>query len=117
MSRLPPPRPCPADSPLFAQPGLARADGPRFNGPAYDHDKDQARLTGQIERIRDLMLDGRWRTLPEIEAATGDPQASISAQLRHLRKRRFGSHTVEKRRRGGDGSGLWEYRVLVGGLA
>lgn len=80
----------------------------RFDGPAYDPALDQRRLTGQLLRIATLMADGRWRTLPEIEAATGDPAASISAQLRHLRKPRFGAHIVDKRRRT---QGLWEYRV------
>lgn len=40
---------------------------------------------------------------------TGDPEASISAQLRHLRKHRFGGHDVQKRRRN-DGA-QWEYRL------
>ena len=70
-----------------------------FNGPDFVPKFDQARLTGQIERIYKLMIDGKWRTLSEIESATGDPQSSISAQLRHLRKQRFGSHTVNKQRK------------------
>jgi hypothetical protein len=70
----------------------------RFAGSDYDRELDDARLTGQILRVYDLMKDGHWRTLAEIEAQTGDPQASISAQLRHLRKRRFGYHTVNRRR-------------------
>jgi len=85
----------------------------RFNGPDYVEELDQVRLTGQISRIFDLMKDGLWRTLPEIEASTGDGQSSISAQLRHLRKRRFGLHTVDKRRRGEPMSGLWEYQLIV----
>jgi hypothetical protein len=85
---------------------------PRFNGPAYDHERDSQRLTGQIQRVFALMSDGAWRTLREIAEATGDPEASVSAQLRHLRKPRFGSHTVERRRRGVESSGLWEYRLL-----
>ena len=84
---------------------------PRFNGPVYDPSKDRQRLTGQILRVYELMADGVWRTLPEIAAATGDPEASISAQLRHLRKDRFGAHDVEKRRRGLETSGLWEYKL------
>ena len=84
---------------------------PHFNGPAYSPKHDHARLTGQIARIRALMLDGCWRTLSEIEAATGDPAASISAQLRHLRKPKFGSHRVDKRTRGQRSAGLYEYRV------
>jgi len=84
----------------------------RFNGPDYEPEFDQARLTGQIKRIYNLMIDGRWRTLQEIEQATRDPQSSISAQLRHLRKKRFGSHIIEKRRRGDRTNGLFEYKLL-----
>lgn len=80
-------------------------------GPAYEEALDKSRLTEQLERIRDLMVDGDWRTLGEIAAITGDPEASVSAQLRHLRKPRFGAYTVEKRRRGLVTTGLWEYRV------
>ena len=87
---------------------------PHFDGPAYQPEHDHARLTGQILRVWDLMRDGYWRTLQEIADRTGDPPASISAQLRHLRKERFGLHTVERRSRGDRASGLWEYRVLVG---
>jgi hypothetical protein len=83
-----------------------------FDGPAYDAEHDHARLTGQIRRVWACMSDGRWRTLSEIADATGDPHASISAQLRHLRKRKWGEHTVDKRRRGDPGNGLWEYRLI-----
>ena len=83
----------------------------RFNGPDYEPENDQARLSQQHVRIRELMRDGAWRTLGEIEAVTKDPQASISAQLRHLRKPRFGSWIVLKRRRGDRKRGLYEYRL------
>ena len=76
----------------------------RFEG-AEGRDRD--RLCGQMKRIYDLMVDGCWRTLAEIEKETGDPQASISAQIRHLRKYRFGAHQIDKRRRN-DGN-QWEY--------
>jgi len=85
----------------------------RFDGPAYEPEHDQVRLASQIDRIYNLMKDARWRTLGEIEDKTGDPQASISAQLRHLRKERFGSHRVDKRRRGDPWKGLYEYRLTV----
>ncbi len=88
------------------------SDRPHFNGSDYDSKKDQARLSKQHERIRDLMVDGHWRTLDEIAQITLDPAASVSAQLRHLRKERFGAYNVEKRRREGH-SGLFEYRVTV----
>jgi hypothetical protein len=85
----------------------------RFNGPAYDSELDRKRLTGQILRIFNLMKDAEWRTLFEIEFLTADPPASVSAQLRHLRKKRFGSHTVERRPRGDRKNGLYEYRLIV----
>ena len=77
----------------------------RYEGPV--NADDCARLEGQTLRIYRLMIDGIWRTLEEIQRATGDPQASISAQLRHLRKGRFGSNIVDKQRRGNQ----WEYRL------
>jgi hypothetical protein len=94
---------------------LVLLDRPDFDGPVYDRRLDRARLAGQILRVYELMRDGKWRTLDEIQAniwahhAIKEPPASISAQLRHLRKERYGSHHVEKRRRGE--SGLWEYRL------
>ena len=84
----------------------------RFEGPSYDDQADKARLTGQLARIFLLMKDGEWRTLDEIAGAVGAPAASVSAQLRHLRKPRFGGHTVEKQRRGDRDNGLFEYRVV-----
>jgi hypothetical protein len=92
---------------------LLNEPGHRFNGSDYDPEKDNVRLTGQLLRIYDVMKDGTWRTLAEIEAHTGDPQSSISAQLRHLRKPRFGSHIVNKRPRGKRESGLFEYQLIV----
>jgi len=83
-----------------------------FDGPDYRTELDKPRLLKQHEKIRDLMLDGRYRTLMEISEVTGYPEASISAQLRHLRKPRFGSYVVEKRRRGDRKIGLFEYRLL-----
>ena len=84
---------------------------PHFNGSDYNAMLDRKRLTGQIKRIYALMIDGKYRTLREIESVTNDPQASISAQLRHLRKARFGSHTLNKRRRGERENGLFEYQL------
>lgn len=79
-------------------------------GPAFDKAKDGERIATQRKTIRNLMIDGKWRTLFEIAKKTKQPEASISAQLRHLRKKEFGSHTVEKRRRT---VGLWEYQVKL----
>lgn len=80
-----------------------------FDGAEYNPPRDYKRLMSQINRIRDLMSDGSWRTLPEIAQATGDPPASISAQLRNLRKPKFGAWTIERRYVSG---GLFEYRLV-----
>ena len=87
------------------------ATGPDFAGPAYERDHDHARLTSQLDRIYLVMSDHHWRTVGDIGEVTGDPGASILAQLGHLRKERFGSYLVEKRIRGRRQDGLYEYRV------
>ncbi len=57
----------------------------------------------QLNTIRDLMVAaadrGTWLTLNEIGERTEFAQASISAQLRHLRKQCHGHYCVEKRPR------------------
>lgn len=98
---------------MFDPPIAATMDAPRFDGPAYAPEHDQKRLTGQLWRVYRDLSRGGWFTLSEIAAATGDPQASISAQIRHLRKPRFGGHTIEKRPRGERSRGLWEYRLIA----
>ena len=84
----------------------------RFNGSDYDRSQDDGRLSKQHLRVQGAMSDASWKTLSEIAAITKDPEASISAQLRHLRKPRFGSWIVEKRARGDRANGLYEYRLL-----
>ena len=79
-----------------------------FNGSDYEPDRDHARLSAQHERIRDLMLDGKSRTLKQIAKAANAPEASVSAQLRHLRKERFGGFTVDKVNLG---NGKYSYTV------
>lgn len=86
----------------------------RFDGANYDRESDHLRLMKQHDKIRHIMLDGEWRTLREIANMTGYPESSISAQLRHLRKERFGSYIVSKRRRGDAKMGLFEYHVGEG---
>lgn len=80
----------------------------RFNGSDYQPMRDDIRLTGQLLRVWTVMCDGAARTLASIATLTGDPEASVSAQLRHLRKDRFGAHLVEKEHLG---RGLFSYRV------
>lgn len=74
----------------------------------------------QREVLRDVMLSANecdaWLTLDELAAMTRYPAASISAQLRHLKKPQFGNYEVEKQLRTAahleDGQGaVWEYRL------
>lgn len=85
----------------------------RFDGKTFDPELDGQRINAQLRRVRDLMADGVWRTLSEISEATGDPEASASARLRDLRKERFGSYIVNRRRRGEMSKGVWEYQILT----
>jgi len=86
---------------------------------------DARRLRSQREIIRDVMLSAAdcdtWLTLGELRTLTQYGEASISAQLRHLRKMENGGYDVAKRHRedalparvGADGrsEGVWEYRI------
>ncbi len=91
--------------------------GAHFNGPEYDPARDKKRLQRQIGRVFHVMRDEQWRTLDEISEATrshtehgnADPVASVSAQLRHLRKPRFGGHTVNRKH---ITSGLFRYQLV-----
>ena len=68
----------------------------KFAGSNYEHERDAPRLTTQHDRIFNVMKDAIPRPLKEIAALTGDPESSISAQLRHMKKERFGGHAIEK---------------------
>jgi hypothetical protein len=88
----------------------------RFDGATYDPDRDGERLTRQARLVFRLMRDGQWHTLPEItdrleRLGWHEPEQSISARLRDLRKAKFGGHTVERRY---VSKGLWKYRLVVG---
>ena len=76
----------------------------------------------QRDVLCDVMLSARqcetWLTLEELAKLTHYPQASISAQLRHLRKPEYGGYVVEKRPReldaalrGEDFGTVWEYQL------
>lgn len=85
-----------------------------FDGASFDSARDGERLGKLLDRVYDLMRDGRWRTLAQIAVTTGGSEASVSARLRDMRKERFQARTpcrtVERRR---VSDGLWEYRVLI----
>ena len=82
---------------------------PHFDGPDYDPARDHARLTAQLDAVQELMRDRAWRTLGQIAAKCGAPEASVSARLRDLRKKRFGAHTVNRTYAG---NGLYMYQLI-----
>lgn len=85
-------------------------DGHR-DGETYVAPFDYDRLNNQAKRVYDCISNGSWWTLADIAAKTHDPEASISARLRDLRKPRFGALDIEHRRVH-QGKGEWEYRLV-----
>lgn len=79
-----------------------------FDGATYEPDRDHDRLHAQLTRVLNVVRDHDWHTLSDIATRTGDPEASISARLRDLRKLKFGGHVVARRY---VDRGLFEYRL------
>lgn len=99
-----------------------------LDAPASDvfPEEDETQLAAIRELTTRASARGVWLTLAEIAEATEFAEASISAQLRHLRKAHHGGYHVEKRHRcpargvaamrtirdTRRGPVIWEYRVL-----
>lgn len=84
-----------------------------FDGETYEPALDETRLLGQLGQVRRLVSDGEWHTLRELAAGARGSEAGISARLRDLRKEKFGSFTIERRRAGAPSSGCFEYRMVL----
>ena len=103
--------------PLFdVKPSFKKSD---FDGVTYEPKFDAARLRGEMSRVYEVIKDGHWYTLGEIGLAIQhrflgqhDSEAGISARLRDFRKIKWGSHTVNRRRRGDPSKGVFEYQLL-----
>lgn len=83
-----------------------------FDGPTYEA-RDSLRLGTQLKYVRLIMARREWYALKEIQAELARYRIkaetqSISARLRDLRKKKFGEHNIERRRRE---PSLWEYRM------
>jgi len=101
------PLPCPHHPAV----GVATMDPDQCaDGATYAHAQDHGRLAAQRWRVWVAIVDGDWHTLAELGAATGDPEASVSARLRDFRKVKFGGHTIERSR---IGPGTFAYRLKV----
>jgi len=83
--------------------------GQGFDGETIIPDEDNPRLGRQIERVFKAIKDGAWNSLASISKRTDSPESSVSARLRDLRKFKFGSHTIERKRHE---TGLHLYRLV-----
>ena len=79
-----------------------------IGGVTYIHGRDGQRLGEQLLRTFEFMRDGQWHTLEAISQVTGDPQASVSARLRDLRKPTVLGAVIEREYLT---RGLWRYRL------
>jgi len=82
---------------------------PHRDGDTFVYSRDARRLAGQHCRVLAFMRDGEWHTLSEIAQATKDPEASVSARLRDLRKPRFGGYQIDREY---VERGLFRYRLV-----
>lgn len=96
------------------QPSLLEWTPPKIlgdrDGETYDRARDLSRLNAQCADVYHYMKHGEWRTLADISANTGHPEASVSARLRDLRKSHLGGFTVERRY---IAKGLYHYRLVL----
>lgn len=78
------------------------------DGETFERTRDDRRLDTLAARVHAFMSDGQWHTLAEIRAACGGTEASCSARVRDLRKKKFGGWHVSHSH---CGKGLWKYRL------
>lgn len=81
------------------------------DGTTFHMERDGPRLASQHHRVLARLRDGRWHTLGELAAYTHDPEASVSARIRDLRKAKFGSHVIQREY---VQRGLWKYKLVTG---
>jgi hypothetical protein len=88
---------------------LGEADpAAHFDGKTYDPALDRGRLRRQLGRVFDRLTDGGWHTLSDLASWSRGSEAGVSARLRDLRKRKFGSWIIDDQRLE---AGLWGYRM------
>jgi hypothetical protein len=95
-----------------------------FDGAEYDHDEDYVRLNAQVQRMYSVAsgrtIDEPWLSVAEIvqmvwdEYEIEDPENSVQANMRSLRKAKFGQYEVLGRWRlqeDGRKTKTWEYFI------
>ena len=84
-----------------------------FDGETYDKNRDQVRLSRQIDKVQQFLEGNDYVTLDEISAATGIKNiSSISARIRDLRKDRHGNRVVDRKY---ISDGLYIYKLMPKG--
>ena len=89
-----------------------------FDGETYDPEYDRKRLGRQLQAVFDLMQDGAWRTLEEIQgilerSGIRAMTTNLSARMRDFRKPEYGKHESNKRRRRPACAGIYEYQLVI----
>ena len=83
-----------------------------FDGASYDPALDEDRLANALGRVYEALTNGGWWTLAQLAQVGRCSETGAAARVRDLRKYRFGSHVIERRRIGLPKSGLHAYRLL-----
>ena len=77
--------------------------------PSCQTEQDFVRLSNQLGRVYNFMKDSKWYTIEEVNSYAGGTPSCTSAHMRSLRKKKYGSHTVEREYWG---NGLYKYRLI-----
>lgn len=81
-----------------------------FSGSHYNKEIDEARLERQIDRVLRVLQQNGWLTVTDIANKTGDPENSIQAQIRNLRKAKNGGFIIDATR--ATKTGLFKYKLV-----
>lgn len=91
-------------------------DSPSTGAP-YLADITEEIVTAQVDQLREIWGSQnwtdrewitKWLTLAQLDAMTNQPQSSLAANLRSLRKPEHGAHHLDVRKRG---TKVWHYRL------
>lgn len=55
------------------------------------------KLTGDLRRVYAIMQDGKTHLVSDIAKILNLPECSVSAQIRHLRKQKYGGYNVVRK--------------------
>lgn len=82
---------------------------------SHVHPLDAPRIATLLSVVRDVMGDGEWFTLAQLQTACDrrgvhGSEAGLSARIRDLRKPQHGSRVVERKRL--TDTGLHSYRLV-----